>query len=72
MCFARDVDVVFLLHDSVRDEHYCPQCAYSASAGEVEARLSAYCAARYRMAARPHPFASRVRETAEGVRSDER
>ena len=68
MCFARDIDVVFLLHDAVHDEHYCPQCAYAAPAHEIEARFEAYRSSRYKDRSRPHPFASR-RRVAENLAS---
>lgn len=59
LCFARDVDVVFLQHDAVRDEHYCLQCAYAAPSAEVERLLALYRNARYKLRTRAHPFASR-------------
>lgn len=70
MCFARDVDVVFLLHDAARDEHYCPQCAYSARAEDVEARFEAYRATRYKDRCRPHPFSSRGASAREATSSN--
>lgn len=69
MCFARDVDVVFLLRDESRDEHYCPQCAYAAPAAEVEKLLETYRAARYKGRSRPHPFAVKTRSRAGGAGS---
>lgn len=60
LCFARDVDVVFLRHDAARDEYYCLQCAYAGTSAEVERLLQAYRDSRYKQKLRPHPFASRA------------
>lgn len=55
-CFARDVDVVFLVHDPRRDEYYCNQCTFSGSAEEVEARFATYLDQRYKQRNEEHPF----------------
>lgn len=69
LCFARDVDVVFLRHDPAREEYYCLQCAYAGSPDEVERLLQTYRETRYKRRAQPHPFARR-RTAAETVKPD--